>query len=180
MCTVARMRQPRPVSDDDPGMTGANPEGPSPASDASGVSQRNRGSYLISADPERFDADAFHRFLSRHAYWARGRSREITAAAVANSLVFGAYAPDGAMVGAARVVTDWATFGWVCDVYVLEPHRGRGLGKALLKAVCEHPGLAGVKRLVLVTLNAHRLYGSFGFKPLEAPERWMELCRPPT
>ena len=136
------------------------------------------GDYLISTDPDRFDLDAFYGFM-RDAYWARDRSREATAAAVANSVVFGLYTPAGAMVGSARAVTDYSTFGWVCDVYVAEEHRGRGLGKALVAAVCEHPDLAAVRRLVLVTLDAHGLYEVRGFAPLAAPERWMELRRPP-
>lgn len=136
------------------------------------------GGYLISTDPDRFDLDAFYGFM-RDAYWARDRSREATAAAVANSVVFGLYTPAGAMVGSARAVTDYSTFGWVCDVYVAEEHRGRGLGKALVAAVCEHPDLAAVRRLVLVTLDAHGLYEARGFAPLAAPERWMELRRPP-
>lgn len=136
------------------------------------------GGYLISTDPDRFDLDAFYVFM-RDAYWARDRGREATAAAVANSVVFGLYAPAGAMVGSARVVTDYSTFGWVCDVYVAEEHRGRGLGKALVAAVCEHPDLVVVRRLVLVTLDAHGLYEARGFAPLAAPERWMELRRPP-
>ncbi len=142
------------------------------------IHQWDCGEYLISTDPGRFDVDAFYGFMS-DAYWARDRSREATAAAVANSVVFGLYGPDGAMVGSARAITDCATFGWVCDVYVAAPHRGRGLGKALVAAVCEHPDLAGVRRLTLITLDAHGLYEARGFTPLQAPERWMELRRPP-
>lgn len=145
---------------------------------ASPVHQWDCGEYLISTDPDRFDLDVFYDFMS-DAYWARDRSRSATAAAVANSVVFGLYAPGGAMVGSARAVTDYSTFGWVCDVYVAEEHRGRGLGKALVAAVCEHPDLVAVRRLVLVTLDAHGLYEARGFAPLAAPERWMELRRPP-
>ena len=145
---------------------------------AASVHRWDCGDYLISTDPDRFDLDAFCEFMA-DAYWARDRSRAANAAALANSVVFGLYAPDGAMVGSARAVTDYSTFGWVCDVYVAEEHRGRGLGKALMAAVCEHPDLAGVRRLVLVTLDAHGLYEARGFSRLQAPERWMELRRPP-
>ena len=146
---------------------------------AASVCRWDCGGYLISTDPDRFDLDAFCGFMA-DAYWARDRSRAVNAAAVANSVVFGLYAPGGAMVGSARAVTDYSTFGWVCDVYVAEEHRGRGLGKALVAAVCEHPDLAGVRRLVLVTLDAHGLYEARGFSRLQAPERWMELRRPPS
>ena len=145
---------------------------------AASVHRWDCGDYLISTDPDRFDLDAFCEFMA-DAYWARDRSRAANAAALANSVVFGLYAPDGAMVGSARAVTDYSTFGWVCDVYVAEEHRGRGLGKALMAAVCEHPDLVGVRRLVLVTLDAHGLYEARGFSRLQAPERWMELRRPP-
>ena len=133
------------------------------------------GEYVISDDPARFDADAMHDFLEREADWAKGRSREQTAAAVANSVVLGVYGPDGSMVGGARIVTDRATFGYLSDVYVLAAHRGRGLGTAVVTAACEHPAVAGIKRLMLITADAHELYRPFGFTELRQPEGWMEL-----
>ena len=133
------------------------------------------GEYVISDDPGRFDADALHDFLEREAYWAQGRSREQTLVAAANSVVLGVYGPDGSMVGGARIVTDRATFGYVTDVYVLAEHRGQGLGRALAAATCEHPAVAGIKRLLLVTADAHELYRSLGFTELPRPEGWMEL-----
>ena len=133
------------------------------------------GEYVISDDPARFDADALHDFLEAEGYWAQGRSREQTALGAANSVVLGVYGPDGPMVGGARIVTDRATFGYVTDVYVLAEHRGRGLGRALAAAACEHPAVAGIKRLVLVTADAHELYRPLGFVELPEPERWMEL-----
>lgn len=136
--------------------------------------ERRHGDYVISTDPARFDVGVFHRYLSEESYWARGRAREATERAVANSIVFGVYAPTGEMVGAARVVTDRATFGWLCDVFVLEAHRGDGLGKALIAAVTGHPQLASLRRLMLATADAHGLYAQHGFQPLTAPERWME------
>ncbi len=132
------------------------------------------GTYEISTDPVRFDEEAFHEYLTTHSYWARGRLRETTAAGVANSIVFGAYDEAGSMVGAARVVTDCATFGWLCDLYVLESHSGQGLWKALVEAVRRHPCLDETKRVVLATEDAHGLYEQFGFHELEAPGNWME------
>ena len=141
--------------------------------------ERRCGDYVISDDPARFDADAMHDFLEVEGYWATGRRREQTAEAAANSVVLGVYGPDGSMVGGARIVTDRATFGWLTDVYVLAEHRGLGLGRAVVAAACEHPAVAGVKRLLLRTADAHELYRSFGFTEPPAPERWMELRREP-
>ena len=133
------------------------------------------GEYVISDDPARFDADALHDFLEVEGYWAQGRSREQTALGAANSVVLGVYGADGSMVGGARIVTDRATFGYLTDVYVLAEHRGLRLGRALAATACEHPAVAGIKRLVLVTADAHELYRPLGFVELPEPERWMEL-----
>ena len=131
------------------------------------------GEYEISTDPSRIDLDVLHRYLRDESYWAAGRSRETVEASVPASLNFGAYDASGAMVGAARVVTDGITFAWLCDVFVLEPHRDKGLGTALVQAVVEHPDLRDVKRMVLATGDAHGLYERFGFAPMADPERWM-------
>ena len=137
--------------------------------------ERRCGEYVISDDPARFDADALHDFLEVEGYWTQGRSREQTLVAAANSVVLGVYGPDESMVGGARVVTDRATFGYLTDVYMLAEHRGRGLGRALAAATCEHPAVAGIKRLLLVTADAHELYRPLGFTELPRPEGWMEL-----
>ena len=129
--------------------------------------------YEVSSDPARFDREAFHRWISELSYWARGRARETTEAACESSLLFGAYRSSGGMIGCARVVTDGVTFAWLCDVFVDEEHRGRGLGRRLMEAVMEYPGMAEMKRFVLATADAHRLYEEFGFEPLEKPERWL-------
>ena len=134
----------------------------------------HHGDFTISTDRGRFDVEVFHEYLAEESYWAQGRRPETTKAAIANSLVFGAYATDGAMVGAARVVTDCATFGWLCDLFILEAFRGKGLGEALVVAVREHPCLADTKRILLATVDAHSLYEKHGFRSLGAPERWME------
>ena len=137
--------------------------------------ERRCGEYVISDDPGRFDADALHDFLEVEGYWTQGRSREQTLVAAANSVVLGVYGPDGSMVGGARIVTDRATFGYLTDLYVLAEHRGRGLGRALAAATCEHPAVTGIKRLLLVTADAHELYRPLGFTELPRPEGWMEL-----
>lgn len=130
--------------------------------------------YLISTDPDRIDLDVVHRWLSEESYWAEGRSRDTVVRSVAGSLNFGAYTRDGSMAGYARVVTDEATFAWICDVFVLDEHRGRGLGKAMMDAVMEHPGLDGMQRMLLATADAHSLYARYGFEPMGDPEgKWM-------
>jgi GNAT superfamily N-acetyltransferase len=131
---------------------------------------------LVSTDPARLDVDAIHAFLTR-AYWCVGIPRETVARALRHSLCFGLY--DGcAQVGLARVVTDNATFAYLCDVYVLESHRGRGLGKWLIECVMAHTSALGLRRFNLATQDAHTLYARHGFKPLAHPEVWMELHKP--
>ena len=124
----------------------------------------------ISTDPNRLDIALIHHCLSESAYWAIGRPREIVQRSFDNSLCFGAFA-NGELVGFARVVTDYATFGWLADVFVLEAYRGQGVGKALVQAVEDHPDLRAV-RLLLATKDAHGLYAQYGFEPV-APDRYM-------
>jgi GNAT superfamily N-acetyltransferase len=132
------------------------------------------GDYLVSDDPARLDRGLIHRWLSESSYWAGGRTRETVDRSLDHgSIGFGVYAPDGAMVGFARVVTDHATFGWLCDVFVIEEHRGRGLGKALMQAAVTHPDLRHLKRYLLATADAQGFYAQFGFEALDNPERWM-------
>lgn len=130
-----------------------------------------RDGYLISTDPARLDTEAIWRFL-RTAYWSPGVRREVVEQAIEHSLVFGLFGPDGAQAGFARVVTDRARFAWLADVFVLEPHRRRGLGVWLVQSVLEHPELAGL-RFVLGTADAHGLYERFGFRLVDAT-RFME------
>jgi len=132
------------------------------------------GGYRISSDPGLIDVDVVHDYLCHHSYWAAGRPRDIVATSVAHSaVVVGAYAQDGSQVGFARMVSDLATFAWLADVFVLEPHRGQGLGRALVRAVVEHQDMANLQRQVLVTADAHALYADFGFASLEQSDRWM-------
>ena len=132
--------------------------------------------YEISTDPARLDLDVIHGYL-REAYWSPGVPRDVVERSIARSLCFGLYAPDGAQAGFARAVTDGATFAWIADVFVLEPHRGRGLGVWLMETVLAHPDLQGLRRIVLATKDAHELYERFGFVPLPTPERWMSVLR---
>jgi GNAT superfamily N-acetyltransferase len=135
------------------------------------------GGYLISDDPARLDVDAAHAYLTK-SYWARGIPREVVARSLANSLCLGIYAPTGEHVGLVRVISDYATFAYLCDVYVLEPHRGRGLSKAALRLLMTHPRLQGLRRFQLITDDAHGLYTQFGFRVVEHPERHMEKREP--
>ncbi|MFJ8230597.1 GNAT family N-acetyltransferase [Streptomyces sp. NPDC094448] len=134
--------------------------------------------YEISTSPDRLDRALIHRWLSTDAYWAVGRSRELQEAAIEGSLNFGVYETEtGTQVGFARVVTDRATFAWLCDVYVAPELRGRGLGNALVAAVRDEVAALGVYRIMLATADAHEVYARAGFGPLEEPGKWMVLGR---
>jgi len=132
--------------------------------------------YETSLDPARIDVEAAHAYIA-NSYWAQGMPIEVLRKAIANSLCVAAF-HRGAQVGFARVVTDRATFAYLADVYVLEAHRGRGLSRRLVAALLEHPDLQGLRRLMLVTRDAHGLYEKFGFTALAHPDRVMELHRP--
>lgn len=136
------------------------------------------GNYLISDDPSRLDLGVIHHYLSCESYWAQRVPRAIVEMSVRSSLCFGAYTGTGAQVGFARAVTDYATFAWLCDVFVLEGHRGHGLGKALVQTMLSHPRLQTLRRINLATQDAHGLYAQFGFTPLAAPERHLEKRNP--
>jgi GNAT superfamily N-acetyltransferase len=135
------------------------------------------GEYTISDDPARLDLKAMHAYL-RRAYWCEDIPFEVLERAVQGSLCIGAYDAAGAQVGLARFISDYATFCYVCDVYVLEPHRGRGLARQMLAMAIAHPRLAGLRRWNLVTRDAHALYRGFGFAPLGHGERHMERTQP--
>jgi GNAT superfamily N-acetyltransferase len=137
----------------------------------------SRDGYSISTDPERLDVAAIHAYLSR-SYWAEGIPLPVVADSLRGSLAFGLFDPSGAQVGLARVITDRATYAYLCDVYVLEEHRGRALGKWLVETVLAHPSLARLRRFSLATRDAHDLYSQFGFKPLRSPDNHMEVVRP--
>lgn len=135
------------------------------------------GPYTVSDDPARLDLHAMHAYL-RRAYWSEQIPFEVIEQAARGSLCIGAYDAAGGQVGLARFISDYATFCYVCDVYVLEEHRGRGLSKAMVAMAMSHPRLQGLRRWNLVTNDAHGLYRQFGFKPLAQVERHMERIDP--
>ncbi|HEY3854728.1 MAG TPA: GNAT family N-acetyltransferase [Verrucomicrobiae bacterium] len=132
--------------------------------------------YEISTDRSRLNVTLIHDFL-RSSYWAKEISREIVEKSIEGSLCFGAYA-NGDQVGFARVISDFATFGYLADVFVVPDHRGKGVGKMLISNVLEHPQLQELRRFLLATKDAHGLYAQFGFEPLAHPENLMAIHRP--
>lgn len=136
-----------------------------------------RGEYTVSTDNNRLDIRTIHDFMANRSYWALGRPIETMQRALDNSLNFGLY-KDQQQIGFARVVTDYATFAWIADVFVLPAHRGKGLSKWLMELILSHPDLQGFCRWVLATKDAHNLYARFGFIALHRPERWMERPDP--
>jgi GNAT superfamily N-acetyltransferase len=133
--------------------------------------------YEISTDQKRLDVDLIFRFLSEESYWSPGIPRAVVERSIHNSMCFGVYRGQ-AQVGFARIVTDKATFALVADVFILEPHRGKGLSKWLMHEVMEHPDLQGLRRLLLLTSDAHSLYAQFGFIEVGNAWRFMEVLRP--
>lgn len=140
------------------------------------IFETKKDNFTISTDPARLDLDAICDLLTR-AYWASGRPRERTERAVANSLVFGLFDGDK-QIGLARVVTDYAVFAYLCDVFIHEDYRAHGLGKWLIETVMNHPDLQGLRRWTLATRDAHGLYRQFGWDTMQNPEKWMEILRP--
>jgi GNAT superfamily N-acetyltransferase len=131
----------------------------------------------ISTDRDELDVDAIHRFLSQDAYWSPGIPRVTVERAIAGSLCFGGYLRSAGQVAFARVVSDFATFGYLADVFVLPGHRGKGYGKRVVEAVMTHPQLQGLRRFMLATSDAHDLYAPFGFAAPARPDRLMEIVR---
>lgn len=138
--------------------------------------QWQRGAYEISADKSRLDIETIQGYLSR-SYWAEGIPVEIVQRSIEHSLCFGVYHRTG-QVGFARVITDYATFGYLADVFILEEHQGKGLGKWMMEVIMSHPDLQGFRRWMLATRDAHELYRKFGFYNLKRPEFIMEIGRP--
>jgi GNAT superfamily N-acetyltransferase len=135
--------------------------------------EESRGPLTITTDPARLDAEAIHRYLSE-SYWAKNRSRESVERSLNNSLCFGLY-ESAEQIGLARVISDFASFAYLCDVYVLDTRQGQGLGAWLVQSVMSHPDLQNLRRWMLATRDAHGLYRHFGFTELQSPERWMEI-----
>lgn len=137
------------------------------------VREWQRGNYTISTDPKKLDLEVIHGYLTR-CYWAEGIPRETVQRSIGGSLCFGIY--NGAQqIGFARVITDFATYAYLADVFVIESHRGLGLSKWLMECILAHPELQGLRRWSLVTRDAHGLYARFGFVVPPAPERYMEM-----
>ena len=134
------------------------------------------GKFVISTDPAKLDVDAIHAFLTQ-SYWARGIPRDIVARSIKHSLCFGVY-EGPRQIGFARVISDFATYAYVGDVYILEAYRGQGLGKWLMDSITAHPDLQGLRRWSLMTRDAHGLYRQFGFTPLKNPDAYMERTNP--
>ena len=141
------------------------------------IIEHRRGEFVIGTDPARLDLDVIHGFLT-NCYWAKGIPREVVARSIEQALCFGVYDSSGAQVGFARVISDFATVAYVGDVFILDSHRGRGLGKWLMESITEHPALQGLRRWILTTRDAHRLYEQVGFTPVKFPERYMERHDP--
>lgn len=140
-----------------------------------------RDDYAISCDPRYLDVELIHRFLSEKSYWAERIPIDVVRRSLAGSITFGLYHGDplagvAKQAGFTRVVTDRATFAWICDVFVLEEHRGKGLGKWLMESVLAHPDLQGLRQTVLATKDAHALYARYGFEPTP-PGRFMSIRR---
>jgi GNAT superfamily N-acetyltransferase len=128
--------------------------------------------YTISTDPSRLDVDTIYAYLANESYWASGIPRKTVETAIRNSLCFGVYKQEQ-QIGYARVISDRATFAWLCDVFILKTYRGCGLGKWLVSCVLSHPELQNLKNWLLATQDAHGLYSQYGFKSPEHPQTWM-------
>jgi len=142
----------------------------------SAVREFRKGEFTASTDPALIELDVIHGFLT-NSYWAEGIPREVVARSIENSLCFGLYT-QGKQIGFARVISDYATYAYIGDVFILESFRGRGLGKWLLECIMQHPRLQGLRRWSLVTRDAHTLYAQLGFTPLKNPQNYMELHQP--
>lgn len=136
-----------------------------------------RENFLVSTDKARLDINYIHQYLSYQSYWAGNIPIETVRKSIANSMCFGVY--DGEkQIGFARMVTDRATFAYLADVFIDEKYRGRGLSKWMLEVILAHPDLQGLRRVILSTRDAHTLYSQFGFRPLDFPDRWMNIHNP--
>jgi len=132
--------------------------------------------YLVSTDKSKIDVETVHHFLS-HSYWAENIPLEVVRKSIENSLCFGIYHQEK-LVGFARAISDFATFAYLADVFILPEERGKGLSKWLIGIILEHPQLQGLRRFTLATRDAHSLYAQFGFSLFDKPERWMQKHDP--
>ena len=132
--------------------------------------------YLLSTDKSKIDVEAVHHFLS-HSYWAQNIPVEVVQKSIDNSLCFAIYHQQR-LIGFARAISDFATFAYLADVFILPGERGKGLSKWLMEIIMDHPQLRGLRRFTLATRDAHGLYAQFGFTPFDKPERWMQKHDP--
>lgn len=142
------------------------------------ITEEKKDSFIVSSDPGLIQIDRVHRYLSEDSYWCVGIPKEFVAKAVKNSLCFGVYEVIGdtlIQVGFARVVTDFATFAWICDVYIEKDYRKKGLSKWMMAFLIKHPQLKQLRRICLATLGAHTLYEKYGFTITKTPTSWMEI-----
>lgn len=133
--------------------------------------------FFISTDPAKLQLNVIHGYLAQESYWAQNIPEAIVVKAIQNSLNFGLYWA-GDQIGYARVISDFATFAYLCDVFVLPEHRGQELSEWLLQCVLAHPDLQGLRRMMLMTKDAHGLYAQFNFTPVADASRCMEIARP--
>ena len=131
------------------------------------------GEFSIRTDREKLNIDFIQDYLCHQSYWAQGRSHEDVEKSIQNSLCFGLFEGER-QIGFARVVTDYITFAWLCDVFIAESYQGQGLGKWLIESVVSHPDMEAVKYIMLATSDAHELYRKYGgFKAPRATDKWM-------
>jgi GNAT superfamily N-acetyltransferase len=136
----------------------------------------SKGDFEISTDPARINVEAVHEFLT-NSYWAKGIPMETVRRSIEHSICFGMYFAQD-QIGFARVISDRATFAYLADVFILPAYRGRGLSKWLMECIVAHPDLQGLRRWMLATRDAHKLYANYGFAPVQKPDRWMERHDP--
>ena len=139
--------------------------------------EQRRGELVISTDPGKLDLDMVHGYLAGESYWARGVPRDRLERAMRHSLCFGLYDGDR-QIGFARIVTDRATFAYLCDVFLLASYRGRGLGTWMMEAISAHPDLTGLRRWLLATRDAHPFYQQLGWRAPENPDAYLEIVTP--
>jgi GNAT superfamily N-acetyltransferase len=138
----------------------------------------NPAEYSFSDDPALLDRELIYRYLSQESYWSTGIPRNVMERSLENSMCFGVYHATLGQSGFARVITDKATFAYLCDVFIIEQHRGQGLSKRLMQTIMEHPDLQTIKRFHLATRDAHGLYEQFGFEPLKEVHKYMAKLWP--
>jgi GNAT superfamily N-acetyltransferase len=135
--------------------------------------ERHCGGFILSTDKSKIQEEVVHHFLDKDSYWSQGIPLSTLSTAIAHSLCLGAYLKDGNQVGFGRMITDYATFGYLADVFVLKDHRGKGVSKAMMEYFCAIADQCGLRRFLLTTQDAHGLYSQYGFEPFPYPERLM-------